>query len=54
MEHTIKAVLARFSGNPWKAIKYCVRTAKETSNPGVKREYESLAVELNMRWNLHV
>jgi len=47
MHLTIKAVLARFNGNVWEAIKYCDGIAREY--PHLKAEYEGIIVELTMK-----
>jgi hypothetical protein len=42
MEHTLKAILARFSGNAAQAVQYCNGIADHTSNPALRLEYNKL------------
>jgi hypothetical protein len=54
MTPTVKAILARFNGDSWQAIQYCIRMARHAfygqyKNPDLAREYETLAVEIRLQ-----
>jgi hypothetical protein len=46
MNHTLRAVLARFDGDYKEAINYCERVSRTTTNHNVSDEYYFIATEL--------
>jgi hypothetical protein len=46
MEQTVKAILARFSGNAEMAHRYCVNISDTATNKHLRAEYQNLAIAI--------